>query len=103
MAEKFAKIGNLYGIIGCMCRIIFFLTQTLYALNRVYYAYPKVAIERVMTFPIKPLNYASRINDILSHSGKEEVLQNLEKLKILIKEVIELAGPLYIPKFPKHL
>jgi predicted nucleotidyltransferase len=99
-AKKLANSGCIYGTVGCMSRIVAELTQVLFALNRVYFITEKGALEVIDKFSIKPTEYATRINDILSAPGKGKLLvESLKKLYAIIQEVIKLSGSLYTPKY----
>lgn len=99
-AKKLFKRGCLYGIAGCITRIIAELTQVLFALNRIYFVTERDALQSIESFRIKPKEYAARIEDILSSPGRNEALAgSLKKLNDIIQEVIKLSSPLYTPKF----
>lgn len=99
-ATKLVQRGCIYGTVGCMTRIIAELTQVLYALNRVYFATEKGALQVIDSFPIKPAHYSNRINALLSSPGRGETLIiSLKKLHELIQEVVGLSKSLYTPKY----
>jgi predicted nucleotidyltransferase len=99
-AQKLAKRGYIYGTVGCMTRIAAELTQVLFALNRLCFGTERGALDIIETFPLKPTNYSSRMNDILSSPGQGEVLLlSLKKLHELIQEAIRLSYPVYTPKY----
>jgi|SRR5579862_156351 len=100
-AQKFAKRGCVYGTVGCMTRIAAELTQVLFALNRIYFSTERTALETIDAFAIKPKDYGSRIQDILSVPGKgEDLIASLKKLHAVIREVIKLCEPIYAAKYP---
>lgn len=100
-AQKFAKRGCVYGTVGCMTRIAAELTQVLFALNRVYFSTERNALEAIDAFTIKPKEYRSRIQDILSTPGKgEDLIASLKKLHAVIRDVIKLCEPIYTAKYP---
>jgi hypothetical protein len=83
-----------------MTRIVAQLTQVLFALNSVYFATEKEALKMIETFTIKPREYSSRIQNILSTPGLgTSLISSLELLNKIIQEVIELVGSLYTPKY----
>jgi predicted nucleotidyltransferase len=99
-AQKLAKRGCIYGTVGCMTRIAAELTQVLFAMNSMYSATEKGALETIESFKIKPKEYASRMQDILSSPGRDQTLkESLKKLQEVIKEVMQLAHPIYVPRY----
>lgn len=99
-AQKLAERGCIYGTVGCMTRMVSELTQVLFALNEVYFASEKEALKVIESFPLKPPEYAIRINAILSCPGQGATLiQSLKKLNEIIQETKELCGSLYSSKY----
>lgn len=99
-AQKLAGRGCIYGTVGCMTRIVSELTQVLFALNEVYFASEKEALKVIESSPLKPKEYAIRINDILSYPGQgAHLIESLKKLDEIIQETKELCKPLYISKY----
>jgi hypothetical protein len=85
-----------------MTRIVSELIQVLFALNAVYFASEKEALKAIESFPARPKEYATRINDILSCPGQGATLiQSLKKLDDIIQEAKELCGLLYTSKYSR--
>lgn len=99
-AKKSAARGCVYTTTGCMTRIAAELTQVLFALNRVYFATDKGALEAIDAFLIQSENYASKMNALLNRPGHIDSIKELEEL---VQEVIALAHPLYQPKYTSML
>ena len=100
-ARSFASQGDVYNTAGCLTRALSALTQVLFALNETYFISDKRAIEIIETFAIRPEDYAARVSRILGQSGEstEALAQTVELLSALFRNVVELAGAYYQPRF----
>lgn len=99
-AIKLANQSCIYGVMGCMTRIVAELNQVLFALNRVYFASEREAFKTIETFHMKPKEYSNQIQAILTSPGTGNALiQSLNKLHLIIQEVIQLSKPIYTPKY----
>ena len=100
-AKQSAARGCIYATVGCMTRMAAELTQVLFALNRIYFATDKRALETIDTFPICPKDYAQRMNALLSHP--DSGFGSIKALEGLVQEVIALAHSIYQPKYASIL
>jgi hypothetical protein len=64
--RNFIERGDNWNAAGCLGRIVFYLLQALFALNREFYFGDKGAMEFTATFPIRPDNFLLRINTLTS-------------------------------------
>lgn len=101
-ARRFAVAIDVYNTVGCLSRITGYLTQALYALNKIYFISDKGALEEIARFERRPSAYAERITDVLAHPGdtEEQLSETVNKLHALWQEVVSMAGTLYVPRYP---
>jgi hypothetical protein len=101
-ARKFAADGDVYNTGGCLTRIAGSLTQALYALNETYFMSDKGALAAVAQFPRRPSAYGEHVTEVLAHPGSTptQLEQAVNKLYALWQDMVDLAGTLYMPKYP---
>lgn len=100
-ARTFAGQGDIYNTVGCLTRAAANLTQALFALNERYFQRDKQVMATISSFAIVPPNYATQLSQILAHPGNtpSTLTTAVEKFVELWRAVVQLAGPLYQPKF----
>ena len=100
-ARAFAAKGDVYNTAGCLTRIASNLTQALFALNERYFISDKRVMETIASFPKLPAGYTEQIQNVLAHPGStaQELIQSIEQITQIWREVVSLADQLYQPKF----
>jgi hypothetical protein len=100
-ARNFAAKGDVYNTVGCLTRTAANLTQSLFALNEVYFINDKTAMAEISGFRLVPNGYTTQLTGILSRAGstKEELTESVEHLSALWTAVVSLAGEGYSPAF----
>ena len=90
VAKKSARQGDVYFVAGSLTRAVSCLVQVLYALNETYFISDKRMYRDVEQFPLKPQNFAERVNRILGAPGRvrEELEESLKAVEVLLGEVI---------------
>jgi predicted nucleotidyltransferase len=93
-ARGFAERGDIFNTVGCLLRAAYFLTHALYALNKVYYAGDKGALEKTYPFARVPSDYVKRVNQMLTHSNGSSLnlSEKVAALEQLISDVRALAN-----------
>ena len=104
-ARKFAAQGDVYDTAGCLTRCAAGLVQALFALNRVYFRSDKTALLEIETFARHPRELRARVERLLGRPGQtaDELLASVDALVGLFDETVELAGPLYRPKYSERI
>ncbi|MDX2071788.1 MAG: nucleotidyltransferase domain-containing protein [Haliscomenobacter sp.] len=97
-AEKLALKADIYSTVGCLARAMNNIVSALFALNEIYPMGDKRAIDIIETAKNKPTNLTNKINSILS-CDKNSLKDNVEHLKFLFNEVVELASGQYKPYY----
>lgn len=100
-ASGFAAQGDIYNTAGCLTRAAASLTQSLFALNEIYFIRDKKVLDRVAGFSRLPPGYVQQLNHILGHPGNtaQELTQSVNHLKQVWRNVASLPGVGYAPKF----
>ncbi|MAS34830.1 MAG: DNA polymerase subunit beta [Anaerolineaceae bacterium] len=100
-ARTFASRADVYNTVGCLTRALSALTQVLFALNETYFISDKRAIDTIETFGIRPEDYRARVERILAHPGADvdALSQTVAALDELFRQVVDLAGAWYQPKY----
>jgi len=100
-AHGFAERGDIFNTVGCLARIAFLLTQSLFALNGEYYFGDKGSMEAIERFAVQPDQFSSRLQGVLalSMATPRELQSALHQMQILWKEVVYLTEGRYHPKF----
>jgi hypothetical protein len=100
-AHSFADRGDLFNALGCLTKIGFVLSQTVFALNAEYYFGDKGSLESLDQLANKPQNFSTQLRQILSMPLKDR--QDLQRatvnMQTLWKQVVAIAGNRYTPKF----
>jgi hypothetical protein len=101
-ARAWAERGDAYGCVGSLARAAACLTQVLHALNRVYFAGDKGALEAIERMPRRPEGYAHRVRDALAVGGADRasLATAAAAMTDLFAEVAALCGDLYRPRSP---
>lgn len=73
-AEKAAKRGDLYMLVGCLHRAMSGVVQVIYAQNERYFISDKGALDEVSTMSKLPQDFVSRVNTILTDPSTESAL-----------------------------
>lgn len=97
-AEKFAKKQDMYNTAGCITRVLKNIVEALLALNELYSIGDKSSIQQLAQASQCPDNLQEQINNILSISG-HTLPVNTDSLRSLFKQVVSIAGSMYIPYF----
>jgi hypothetical protein len=102
LAGAAVRRADAYMVAGCVSRIAAALTQVLYALNEVYFAGDKGALEAIGTFAFQPPQYVPRLRRLLAQPGETmaELTATLAATERLWRDVAALAGEMYIAKYP---
>jgi hypothetical protein len=97
----FARRGDVYNTVGCLNRALAHLTQTLFALNETFFMTDKTAMLEIEGFRLRPDGYVERVERILASPGgtRAQLERSVGELALLFGEVVELAGPLYVPRW----
>jgi hypothetical protein len=100
-AHGFAQRGDIFNTVGCLGRIAFLLTQSLFALNAEYYFGDKGSMEAIERFAAQPDQFSRRLQGVLalSMTAPRELQYALQEMQILWKEVVHLTEGRYRPKF----
>jgi predicted nucleotidyltransferase len=95
------KSTEVYFVAGCLARAITCLVQVLYALNETYFISDKRMYKDVEKFNIKPKDFTTRVDRILSaigHNG-EELVESLHSAETILNEIVALCGNPYQPRY----
>ena len=97
----FARRGDVYNTVGCLNRALAHLTQALFALNETFFMTDKTAMSEIEGFRLRPDGYVERAERILASPGgtRVELESSVDELALLCREVVELAGQLYVPRW----
>jgi hypothetical protein len=100
-AHSFADRGDLLNTLGCLTKIGFVLSQTLFALNAEYYFGDKGSLESLDQLAKKPRNFSVHVRQILSmpFDNRHDLQRATINMQTLWKQVVEIAGDRYTPKF----
>lgn len=100
-ARGFAQQGDIYNTAGCFTRVASNLTQTLFALNEVYFIRDKKVFNVIDQFSLRPDEYTKKVEAILAHPGSSvvELERSTAALTAVWRTVTSLPGVNYIPKF----
>ncbi len=92
-ARSFAARGDVVNTVGCLTRCGGLMTQTLYALNRVYFINDKHAAHDLARFALCPSAFQSRLSALLAAPGgdAESLSRTVVALTALADEVAALA------------
>lgn len=102
LAKSYSQNNDMYYIIGHLFRSISAINQVLFAINQTYCLNEKKAAMRIERFAIHPQNYCNRINQILTLSP-DNCLVQISKLEQLCHEVEKLADKALNTKFKKRV
>ena len=99
-AHSFADRGDLFNALGCLTKIGFVLSQTVFALNAEYYFGDKGSLDSLDQLA-KPQNFSTQLRQIFSMPLKDR--QDLQRatvnMQTLWKQIVAIAGNRYTPKF----
>jgi hypothetical protein len=100
-AHGFAQRGDIFNTVGCLGRIAFLLTQSLFAVNAEYYFGDKGSMEAIERFAAQPDQFSRRLQGVLalSMTAPRELQYALQEMQILWKEVVHLTEGRYRPRF----
>lgn len=100
-ARASAKQGDVYNTVGSLTRAAANLTQALFALNERYFQRDKQVMQAISNFALVPPAYAATLPQILAHVGDTPAAlsASVDQFVELWTTVVQLAGPLYQPKF----
>ncbi len=100
-ARGFALQGDIINTVGCFTRVTSNLTQTLFALNEVYFIRDKQVINAIDRFSFRPDDYSKKVEAILAYPGStaEELERSTAALTAVWRAVASLPGVNYTPKF----
>lgn len=100
-ARSFASQSDAYNTVGCLTRALSALTQALFALNETYFISDKRAVATIEAFPLRPADYAARVNRMLGQAGAsaEALTATVAELSELFRGVVELTGTGYQPRY----
>jgi hypothetical protein len=100
-APKFAHRAGIFLTASTIARGAHSLIMVLFALNRRYFVNDKTALAEVAAFPLCPPAFGERVEALLSSVGStSEDLEHAVALATeLMREVADLAGELYVPRF----
>lgn len=96
----YAGAGDVYNVVGCLTRVVSYMTQALFALNERYFVTDKKVMEQVASLPLVPAGYAERVLELLAGPGKTvaHLEHTVSALDAIWRSVVELAGEAYRPK-----
>ncbi len=97
-ADSFYKKQDVYNTMGCLTRGVKNIVTALFAINELYPIGDKRAIEILENANKQPLNFKERIEDILC-ANKHTLGNNINSLKVLFRETIELTNGSYKPYY----
>ncbi len=95
-AQKSAKRSEYHVVYGCVTRIINDLIQVTYALNKTFYFGEKKFYKDINTLTIKPQDFMSKINKILTTNS-------VDFAERLVNEFLDLTKGVYEPKYSRNL
>ncbi len=95
-ARDFASKVDIYCTVGCFTRAIKNLVTALFAINELYPIGDKNAISILEQSKIKPEDFSERTNNILC-TDKQTLSKNVELLKSLFNEIVQLSEGMYKP------
>jgi Nucleotidyltransferase domain len=100
-AHGFADRGDLFNTLGCLTKIGFALSQTLFALNAEYYFGDKGSLESLDKLANKPQNFSAQLRQILRmpYQNSQDLQRATINMQTLWKQVVEIAADRYTPKF----
>ena len=100
-AHGFADRDDLPNTLGCLTKIGYVLVQTLFALNAKFYFGDKGSLESLDQLANKPQHFAARLRQILSmpFQNRQELQRATVHMQMLWKQVVEISGNRYTPKF----
>jgi len=100
-ARKFAARGDSYGTAACLTRAVNELVMAIFALNRKYFINDKTALAEAAEFECTPKEFGLRVQKTLAHLGTEAAELNaaVESIGQTVRETVELAEGLYVPRF----
>jgi hypothetical protein len=87
---------DIYNITGCLTRAVKNIVTALFAINELYPISDKRAIEILEKADKRPLNLKEKVEHILC-ADKHDINNNIDSLKKLFKEIIELTNGTYNP------
>lgn len=99
-AAHFAERGDVFNTVGCLLRAVYYLTHTLYAVNEVYYAGDKGALEQVRTFGKRPASFANEVDAVLAQPGRtpDELQSSVTSVRRVFSAVVDAVGD-YQPRY----
>ena len=100
-ASRFAARADSYGTAACLTRAVNELVMALFALNRRYPVNDKTALVEVAEFERAPREFDLRARKTLAHLGTDaaELDAAVASIGQLVRETVELAEGLYVPRF----
>ena len=101
LAKSYSQNNDMYYIIGHLFRSISAINQVLFAINQTYCLNEKKAAMQIERLAIHPQNYCNRINQILTLSP-DNCLMQISKLEQLCHEVEKLADKALNTKYKKE-
>lgn len=101
--KKSAERGEILIVAGCLTKIASDFIQVLYALNNTYFIGEKKLYKQEPLFEVKPNNFLTRINIILSEIGSsiDKMNKTVVDTEQLFEDFVKIAGTEYSPKFKK--
>lgn len=101
LLPPYAARGDVYNTVGSLTRALGYLTQALFALNEKYFTSDKDALAEIAGFAQAPAAYGERVAGLLAAPGgsPDELRRSVAGLESLVREVAELAGPLYAARY----
>ncbi|MBL8092569.1 MAG: nucleotidyltransferase domain-containing protein [Anaerolineales bacterium] len=93
-ARGYAARGDVLNTAGTLARCVMLLTQSLYALNRVYFINDKHAAADLARFAICPVGFVDRLSALLGTVGQDPATlsRSVEAMTVLFAEVSALAA-----------
>jgi hypothetical protein len=100
-AEVAAARGDVYGAAAGIARVASHLTQVVFALNRVYFATDKGALESIDAMPLRLARYGETIRTLLTAPGgdREALTASTASLSVIVSAVLAPAADAYRPPF----
>ncbi len=96
-----AAAADVYNTAGCLTRTAQYLVQVLFALNREYFVGDKYACQLIERFKLRPKDFSSRAERVLSDCGKKpaQLSKSTGQMSALWGETVELTNGAYKPCF----
>ena len=104
-ARELADRGDVFGTVALLARVSSQLTQTLFALNEVYFTNDESAPPMLASFHLIPLRFRARLSRALAHPGlsTRELSATVAEVITLWEEIVALTGEMYRPRILHEL